>query len=78
MVSDRHFVSDHLERSKARPAMLLLPRAYSRREHNGLMSLWIDFYCNSGGGDMVELMYREHMTSLKASGNVPCLCTAMG
>ncbi|XBI52392.1 hypothetical protein VPH35_034772 [Triticum aestivum] len=77
MVSDRHFVSDHLERSKERPAVLLLPCAYSRREHNVLMSLWIDFYYNSGGGDMTELMYREHIPKSIGQCTLPLHCDGL-
>ncbi|CAM0947491.1 unnamed protein product [Alopecurus aequalis] len=67
MLSDRHFVDEHLGLSKAHPAMLVLPRAYFR-EREGLLSFSLDFYDFGHGGKVRERVYRQDIPN----GIGPC------
>ncbi|KAL6593929.1 hypothetical protein ACP70R_048830 [Stipagrostis hirtigluma subsp. patula] len=77
MISSRRFAVAHLEFSKSRPKMLIVPGDYSYHpEREGKIAFWMGFYEYSGG-TMAELVHREQFPRGIAQWTQPLHCDGL-
>ncbi|KAL6658961.1 hypothetical protein ACP70R_003001 [Stipagrostis hirtigluma subsp. patula] len=76
MISSQRFVTAHLELSKARPTILVVPRAYLDWEHEGMAALCMNFYRYNLGSE-VELIHSEHFQKGIACWAQPVHCDGL-